>query len=145
MAIANASPNPAIVNLELSTLSGVPVQFQSVTIPAFGRLAEFADEVFTSLTGETFQGVLRISSQQSSVGVASFRTTVNERGDFLITAITPTDENASSTNAPIVFPQIVDGLGYTTDFILWNNSLAPISGYLTTFSRSEVHVHAFKP
>jgi len=145
MAIANASPNPAIVNLELSTLSGVPVQFQSVTIPAFGRLAEFADEVFTSLTGETFQGVLRISSQQSSVGVASFRTTVNERGDFLITAITPTDENASSTNAPIAFPQIVDGLGYTTDFILWNNSLTPISGYLTTFSRSEVHVYAFKP
>jgi outer membrane protein assembly factor BamB len=145
MTIANPSPNPAVVNLELSTLGGVSVQSQSVNIPAFARLAEFTDEVFDSLSGKTFQGVLRISSQQSSLGVAGFRTTVNERGDFLITAVDPTDENASATNSPIVFPQIVDGLGYTTDFILWNNSLTPIFGYLTTFSRSEVHIHAFKP
>ena len=45
------------------------------------------------------------------------RSLTNSRGDFLLTTFPVADANQAAPS-PIVFPQIVDGLGYTTEFIL---------------------------
>jgi hypothetical protein len=42
---------------------------------------------------------------------------VNERGDFLLTTFPIADQN-KLTPAPIIFPQIADGGGFVTQFIL---------------------------
>ena len=49
---------------------------------------------------------------------------VNERGDFIITATPPVEQiDASAT----VFPHIVDGGGYSTQFVLIHSTPGPVS------------------
>jgi hypothetical protein len=45
------------------------------------------------------------------------RSLSNERGDFLLTTFPIADMNRAAPS-PIVFPQIADGGGYVTQFIL---------------------------
>jgi hypothetical protein len=65
------------------------------------------------------RGVLRITSF-SSIAVVNFRTHFNELGNFLLTSTTTTNEALPSTNAELFFPQILDGGGYTTQFVLFS-------------------------
>src|SRR5438105_284839 len=83
-----------------------------------------------------FQGVLRISTDEASrVAVAGLRGRYNERRDFLITATPPIDEN-STPSGELVFPHLADGGGYTTEFILLNESSQLSSGTLRFFSQT---------
>jgi hypothetical protein len=62
------------------------------------------------------------------VAVVSLRTRYNERGEFLITTTPATNEGSPSSSAELVFPHIVDGGGYATQFALFSG----ISGQATT-------------
>jgi len=62
-----------------------------------------------------FTGVVRISSPSPFVAL-TLRSLSNSRGDFLLTTFPIADANRPAP-APIVFPQIADGGGYTTQFI----------------------------
>ena len=50
------------------------------------------------------------------MAVMGLRGRYNERGDFLITATPPAEEINAAAN---VFPHIVDGGGYSTQFVLF--------------------------
>jgi len=54
------------------------------------------------------------------ISVAGIRGRVNERNEFLISTVPAIDELAQASSAEIGFPHIVDGGGYTTQFILFN-------------------------
>jgi hypothetical protein len=83
-----------------------------------------------------FKGVLRISSANGNVSVLGIRGRSNERGDFLFTT-TPATNEKSPTPSQIVFPHIVDGGGYTTQFITFSGTPAePTSGSLRMFTQS---------
>ena len=78
------------------------------------------------LSARLEQGVLRISSA-AAITVVGLRGRYNERGDFLITTTPPVAENEPASAAEMVFPHIVEGAGYTTQFILFSGRPAQAS------------------
>jgi hypothetical protein len=118
VAISNLSLNPVTVNLELFTLAGDSTGlFGSVQIPGSGQLSKFLDEIFPSLPAG-FLGVLRLTAP-SQVTVIGLRGRYNERNDFLVTTI-PVSNDAAALATPFetIFPHIVNGGGYNTQFVL---------------------------
>jgi len=121
IAIANAGAKDGVVNLQLSNMSGVDLGLNtSITIPANGQTALFLNEIpaFSNLPVK-FQGVLRLSTASpAGISMIGLRGAYNERGDFLIATMPCVNEELSDNDTEKVFPHIVNGGGYTTEFIL---------------------------
>jgi hypothetical protein len=110
------------LTFELTRLDGTPAATPVTrTLPANGQIALFADQLFT-LTFP-FKGVLRISGGTAAgMSVVGLRTRYNERNDFLITTTPASNEGAAPTSAELLFPHLVNGGGYTTQFILFSGT-----------------------
>jgi hypothetical protein len=119
IAISNNSVTSATVNFELTGLDGFNTGLTaSVVVPASGHISKFVHEIFPTLS-LPFRGILRMSSANSIV-VTSLRIRYNERGDFLITTTPVTNEASPSTSAELIFPQIADQGGYSTQFVFFS-------------------------
>jgi hypothetical protein len=90
-----------------------------VTIPGNGQVAKFLNEVFPGLPFP-FKGILRVGGAATGLSVVGLRTRTNERGDFMITTTPPTDENNLRSPTELLFPNVANGGGYTTQFILFS-------------------------
>jgi hypothetical protein len=86
----------------------------NITLSANGHIARFAGEMIVGLPSG-FTGVLEISSA-SPFAAVTLRSLTNGRNDFLMTTF-PVADATRAAPAPIVFPQIADGGGYSTQFI----------------------------
>jgi hypothetical protein len=127
IAISNNSAASATVNFELTALDGSNTGMTaSVFVPASGHVSKFVHELFPGLS-LPFRGILRVSSASSIVMVA-LRLRYNERGDFTITTIPATNEASPSSTAELIFPQIADQGGYSTQFIFFSG----VTGQRTT-------------
>lgn len=140
VAVANTSANSAVVNFELTTLSGSSTGMAgTLTVPGNGQRAMFISQI-QGLTGlpSPFQGILRISTASvPGISVAGLRGRYNERADFLITTTQPTLESVAATSAELFFAHLVDGGGYTTQFVMFNGSIDQnYSGSLRFFNQS---------
>ena len=139
IAIANPSSTAVTVNFELTTLDGSSLGLTgSQPIPAQGQTALFLNQIhgFEGLQNP-FQGVLRISSGTSPISVIGLRGRYNERHDFLMTTTPPIDESSPASNANMYFPQVADGGGFTTQFILFSGTAGQASsGTLKSYSQS---------
>jgi hypothetical protein len=135
LAISNASAVTATVTLQLykldGTSAGSPVK---LTVPVGGKVAKFADELFPSVS-TPFKGILRLTSDVP-VSVAGLRARNNERRDFLISTVPIVQETAQGSSAELEFPHIVDGGGYTTQFILINAVIGQTSTGSSLFKNS---------
>jgi hypothetical protein len=142
VAVQNASSSQTEVTLELVRLDGTSTGLTaSLTLPALGQRSFFLNELpgFQALP-TPFKGILRISAVQGQITVLGLRGRVNERGDFLITTTPPTDEKAAA-KSEIVLPHIVNGGGYTTQFITFGGtSSEPAAGNLRLFSQTGADV-----
>jgi hypothetical protein len=124
--ITNPSPTAATVTFELTTSAGVLVGqgfVSTLTIPAFGHAARFVEELFP-FSVVPFQGVLRITAATSQVIVTGFRTRTNERREFLITTIPVTNELIPAPTGELVFPQVVNLGGFTSQFVLFSGTIS---------------------
>jgi len=121
LALFNPSSDPISVSMELISLSGASTGLSaSMDLPGLGQRAMFLNQIpgFTGLPS-SFQGQLRISTNTpSGLVVTGLAGRFNERGDFLITTTAAVDETSAPSRAELFFPQIADGGGYTTQFIL---------------------------
>ena len=137
VAISNTLSTATTVNLEITTLDGSHTGLTaSEVVPGSGHISRFVDELFPNLT-HPFQGVLRVISGSTPVAVVGLRLRVNERREFLITTTAPTDERSPTTIDELLLPHIVDGEGWTTQFILFSGVAGQSSsGTLRLFSRS---------
>jgi hypothetical protein len=129
VAVANVSPNEAVVALELRTLDGSTTGLAgTLTIPANGQHASFLRDIpgLASLHQTTFRGVLRLSST-ASISVLALRGRFNERGDFLIATTPAIAENTPESAATLYFPHIVNSGGFTTQFILFGTQTGQAS------------------
>jgi hypothetical protein len=125
-AIANLTNAATTVNLELTNLDGAGIgQTSSVDIPANGQVANFLHEKFPTLAFP-FKGILRVTGT-AALSVVALRGRYNERADFLITTTPPTNESSPASGAELLFPQIVNGGGYTTQFILYSGTAGQAS------------------
>ena len=123
VAIANTASTAATVTLELTGLDGASAASPVlITVPGNGQIARFVHELFPTLA-LPFKGVLRISGGASSgMSITGLRARYNERGDFLITTTPPSNEGNALTSAELLFPHLVNGGGWTTQFILFSGS-----------------------
>ena len=125
IAIANPSSSDITVMFALLTPGGGSTGMTgSVTVPGNGQIAQFLGQIqgLDSLT-TPFEGVLRISTAAAGgIALVGLRSRVNEREDFLITTTTLVDESAADVTDELYFPHLVDGGGYTTQFIQLSGS-----------------------
>jgi hypothetical protein len=118
LAIANLADTKASVAIQAFQCDGVTEIGTSqapLALDANGYSAGFANEFISGLPAG-FTGLLDISSSTSFAALA-LRSLNNERNDFLMTTF-PVADAYHSAPSPIVFPQVVDGGGYETEFIL---------------------------
>jgi hypothetical protein len=136
IAVANTSTTSATVTFELYSLNGVYTGLTTVlSIPPNGHRSFFVHELFPTLLGlldlfpddVPFRGLLRINAGVSPIVVTSMRTRLNERSEVKVTTLPVSNEASPSNTAALIFPHIVDGGGYTTQFILFSG----ISGQST--------------
>jgi hypothetical protein len=120
VAIANLSSSSASVNFDLTGLDGSPLANGSMTLPGNGQAAEFLNQILPSAP-QPLKGILRITTS-GSVAVVGLRGRYNERGDFLITTTPTSVETTTPSTAVSFFPHIVDGGGYTTQFVLFDQA-----------------------
>jgi hypothetical protein len=118
VAISNSTDFPAIVDLTLTGFDGTPSGLSAqVTIPPKTVLGRFLKEIpgFEQLPSP-FSGVLNVTTSNIGVTFVGFRTRYNEQRQLLMTATGPL-KDLGNTN-PVIFPHLVDGGGYATQFIV---------------------------
>ena len=118
LALANPSGTHARIAIRAYQSNGVTqvgVSDVPLEVPPNGHRAHFVNELVGRLP-DGFTGVLDIASL-TPFAALTMRALSNERGDFLL-ATFPIADMTRSAPAPIVFPQIADGGGYVTQFIL---------------------------
>jgi len=102
--------------LELTTLNGSSTTMKtSLDIPPNGHVASYIDELFPSIP-EGFEGVLKITSTQP-VAATGLRIRTNGRGDVLMTAMPIINEASPVPTSDLLFPLVVQGGGFSTEFI----------------------------
>jgi sugar lactone lactonase YvrE len=142
IAIANTGSNTANIQFDLLTLDGQTTGYSgSSTLDPGGHIAKFLNEIpgLQNLPGN-FRGVLHISSNQP-ISAFGLRTLYNERADFLFAATPAITDNAAVTGE-LIFPQVVSGVGFTTEFILMNTG-AQSQGILNLISQSGTDLPLF--
>ncbi len=127
-AVANAGAIPAILTLTLRDGSGAPRETRQFTLPARQHIAEFAFERFPNTAPAGFEGSLEVTSDQNVSAVAVRFD--NATQDVFSTIPVLVDE-ASTT---LYFPQVADGNGYRTNFILVNPSGSATTAKLEFFA-----------
>jgi photosystem II stability/assembly factor-like uncharacterized protein len=118
LAIANILDAEARIEIRAYELDGVTPASESaepLILAPDGYSVAFADQFLPSLS-EGFIGLLDIRST-TPFSALTLRSLLNERHDFLMATFPVADQNRGGP-APIVFPQIADGGGYRTQFIL---------------------------
>jgi N-acetylneuraminic acid mutarotase len=124
LAVANVAGIDTTVTINAFTTDGATLAGngpEPIPLPINGHTAAFADQFISGLpTG--FTGILDISSTQPFAAL-TLRSLNNARGDFLMTTFPIADANRAAIS-PIVFPEIADGAGYVTEFVLLNTGKA---------------------
>lgn len=116
LAVANPSASPAWATFELAPLDGSSLsRITSIVIPAGGHIAPLIEDLFPTVR-DGFQGLLRILSTQS-IGVTALRIRNNKGGDVIVTGIPVASEASSSTSSTLVFPLVVRGGEFSTEFV----------------------------
>jgi len=123
LAVVNTSGGPETFTFTAFDSDGVTPAAASAgtgTLPANGHDAEFVSALIPGGIPQGFSGVLDISSS-SPFAALTIRSLTNSRGDYLMTTF-PTADVTQSAPSPIVFPQVVAGGGYQTEFVLLSTS-----------------------
>ena len=123
IAIANPGSGGATVNLELTALNGSPVAASTVTVSGNGQIALFVRDIpaFAAAFADHFHGVLRVTTNSpDGICVVALKGRYNARRDFLITTALASDENASPGNSELLFPHVVTGGGYLTEYVFFS-------------------------
>jgi len=122
VAVVNVNSGTADVTFELMSVDGISIGPSGVvSVPANGQVALYLNQVsaFSALPA-SFQGVLRISGP-AGISVVGLRSRYNERGEYLVTTTPPVSESDAAPATELLFPHIVEGGGYTTQFVLFSS------------------------
>jgi Domain of unknown function DUF11 len=125
LALASPSSVPLEVSVTAFQSDGfIQLGSGTVDLKGNGHDAKFINELIPTLPAE-FTGVLDVSSPVPFVAL-TLRSLTNSRGDFLLTTFPVADANMAAP-VPVIFPQIADGGGFRTQFILLNTAGSTIA------------------
>ncbi len=143
--LAIADPSGTGINVTVNafqTNGSVPAGISKgpVNLNGNGHSAGFVPELISGLPAN-FSGVLDISSTSSFVAL-TIRSLINSRDNFLATTFPIADANQPAPT-PMVFPQIADGGGYLTEFILLSTA-GPASMTLNFYGEDGTPLYVVK-
>ena len=122
LTITNPFDTATNVTLSLLKMDGSSTGLSStITLPARGHLMKYLNLMsgFTAMPNP-FQGVLLVRASGSGVAVSGLRLRITEGNMIVGTTIGPIKENSGSETTRI-FPHVMDGGGYATQFILFSD------------------------
>ncbi len=122
LAIAMPASTPGQITLKAFLADGVTPAGgaeKNIILPGNGHISAYVGQWIGGLSSG-FQGVLDIASAVP-FSALTLRTLTNSRNDFLITTL-PVADLTQTPALPILFPQMADGGGYQTEFILLSPS-----------------------
>jgi hypothetical protein len=111
-------------------------------LPARAHRARFIDELNliapdfslpANFPTDILYGSLEITSTQA-VSVLALRLTTNQRGETIPTSTPVADLMRPQSFAPVYFPQLANGGGFTTSVVLLNTSTSTETGTIALFS-----------
>ncbi len=123
-AIANTGTTSGDVTLELFNMDGTTTGLPTAvtrTLPASGQIVNFLTAFFPTLANP-FRGVLRITTTTPGISVVGIRSRYNENTSYLMTTTPPTNEQGATSTAEFLFPHIVNGGGFTTEFVIFSGT-----------------------
>ncbi|HEY2382022.1 MAG TPA: NHL repeat-containing protein [Terriglobia bacterium] len=128
VAIANPNSQTATIRFFYTDAAGHDLGSGTATIGANQQIARFLDaEPFNTFGGGSFQGTFSFTSDVP-VGAIAIRGLLNERGEFLMSALPVIDTSAATPMKTIVVPHFANGGGWTTQILLVNPGEGPLSG-----------------
>jgi hypothetical protein len=131
LAIVNPNSQPAQVAFFFTDSNGQNSGNSTVTIPAKGLLGRFLNEA--PFNSRSFvRGTFTFSSSVP-VSVVALRGFTNERAEFLITTL-PVSSLSAPVEQTVVFPQLADGGGWSTQIVLVNPTDDAMSGTIRFLS-----------
>ena len=116
--ISNPNDSPVTFNTRLVTPSGQQLDFRQRTLAARGQITLSINAILPTVPAG-FEGLLTVEAITGFLNVVALRTLQNSRGELLTTTM-PMAETESPAPSPVVFPQLADGGGYTSEIILIN-------------------------
>ncbi|MBZ5536109.1 MAG: PQQ-dependent sugar dehydrogenase [Acidobacteriia bacterium] len=131
--VAIAAPGNSAVTVTFRAFQAdgsTPAGTGAMSLNSNGHDAKFAGQVVPGLP-DSFTGVVDLSSVTPFVAL-TLRSLTNSRNEFLMSTF-PVADVLQTPSAPIVFPQVADGGGYQTQFILLEIG-APTSATLKFFA-----------
>jgi hypothetical protein len=135
VALSNPGNVPLPLHLTVTKNDGSEFASANLTLLPRGHVSRFVTEMFSGMPAG-FLGELHATVTDpaaSGVSALTLRSFINGRGEFLMTTF-PVVDPAQSAQSPVIFPQIADGGGYTTQLILMNLSQSNISSAVRFFS-----------
>jgi len=133
LALVNAGSAPAGVALVIYQENGQQADTRSMQLAAGEHVSKFLVEWFGQGLAP-FRGTLEVRSDQP-LGALALRGTTNDLGQFIMTSIPARGSEADTSGQTGALPQVADGGGYQTEWLLLNPSNAPLTGKVT-FRRS---------
>jgi len=116
LVVANPSPSPATLALELWSGGGAAVGSAALVVPPGAQRLVLASELFPA-AGAAFHGQLRASADQD-VDVAGFTRAVNTRGEEVIAGVPALDPAPGAPDQTHVFAYAVDGDTFASEWWL---------------------------
>ena len=136
LAVSNSAAASVTISIDATSLDGALLGTTTLNVPARGEVALLLGDVPGLKLPASFAGTLWVSAPAgSSVSVAGFRARYNDRQtpEVVVSAFPAFDESAAASE--LVFPEVVDSGGYSTQFVLLGARGAQASGSLQFISR----------
>jgi len=118
-AVANYGSTPANITLTLRDANGAQKDTATISLNPGNHKPEFAGTRFSNTAPAGFEGSIEFASDQP---VAAVALRYDNPGQDVFSTIPVLVDEASTT---LYFPQVADGGGYRTNFILVNSSANP--------------------
>jgi hypothetical protein len=140
LSIANPGTAEATLNMTLSRANGSVVSVKQIAIPPQRQISLFATELFVRElnTGSPFNGLLNVVSS-TPVAILALRFQDQDFSAVPLISLLPFDSlvpprlNGAGGPGAVLLPQIAVGAGWTTEIVLTNTSIGPVSVRLDLF------------
>jgi hypothetical protein len=129
VAVANATSRAGTVTMSLTDLEGHFIASGSWNLAPNGQMRASLDSI-VPITGPPVRGIVRVTTDLPKIAALGFRERYNERQpapDFLFTTI-PAAPETSGSSQELVFPQVPNGEGFTSEIILYGGTTGTFRG-----------------
>ncbi len=136
LALVNTASAVANIMLRLYKYNGEPAGTHTLALAPGEHVAKFLVEPdWFGQALAPFRGALEVSSDVP-LGALALRGTYNDQGQFIMTSIPARGDEVAPAGQTEALPQVADGGGYQTEWLMLNPSDAPLSGKIV-FRKSD--------